>query len=84
MKHMRMLDMLFAGEHPIEFNRKQNRLYINGFEWGTNLSMFDGIQLPGVATLNGRQIVDDAKEEIQRIKEQMSLNHELPVDFMVG
>jgi hypothetical protein len=128
MKHMRMLDMLFAGEHPIEFNRKQNRLYINGFEWGTelkedkyliiesyrrldantyteiyndmflkeyttalfklqwgtNLSKFDGIQLPGGATLNGRQIVEDAKEEIQRIKEQMSLNYELPVDFMVG
>jgi hypothetical protein len=53
-------------------------------QWGTNLSKFDGIQLPGGATLNGRQIVDDAKEEIQRIKEQMSLNHELPVDFMVG
>ena len=30
-------------------------------QWGQNLIKFDGIQLPGGVTLNGRQLVDDAK-----------------------
>jgi hypothetical protein len=127
-QHLRELDFLFSGENPIEFNRKQNRLYINGavwseeftagdyivyeawaaldettyteiyndmfvknymtslfkLQWGQNLSKFDGIALPGGVTMNGRQIMEDAREEIKEIKEQMSLNYELPVDFMVG
>ncbi len=53
-------------------------------QWGMNLSKFEGIQLPGGVTLNGRLILDDARAEIERLKEQMSLSYELPVDFAVG
>ncbi len=53
-------------------------------QWGMNLSKFEGIQLPGGVTLNGRAILEDARVEIDRLKEQMSLSYELPVDYVVG
>lgn len=53
-------------------------------QWGMNLSKFEGVQLPGGVTLNGRAILEDARTEIERLKEQMSLSFELPVDFLVG
>lgn len=53
-------------------------------QWGQNLIKFDGMQLPGGVTLNGRQFYDDATQEIDRLREQMRLTHELPVDFLTG
>ena len=53
-------------------------------QWGMNLSKFEGVQLPGGVTLNGRAILEDARAEIAQLKEQMSTSFELPVDFMVG
>ena len=53
-------------------------------QWGANLIKFEGMQLPGGVTLNGRQIFEDATEEIRLIREQMQLNYEMPVDFYVG
>jgi len=53
-------------------------------QWGMNLSKFEGVQLPGGVTLNGRAILEDAKAEIAQLKEQMSTSFELPVDFLVG
>lgn len=53
-------------------------------QWGQNLIKFEGMQLPGGVTLNGRQIFDDAREEIERLREEIRLNHEFPPDFFVG
>ena len=53
-------------------------------QWGQNLIKFEGIQLPGGITLNGRQLVDDAKEEIQKLEEELRLGYELPVMDMIG
>ena len=53
-------------------------------QWGENLSKFEGVQLPGGVTFNGANILQEAKEEIQFLEEQMSLNYELPVDIMIG
>ena len=53
-------------------------------QWGMNLSKFEGVQLPGGVTLNGRQILEDAKAELAELREQMRLTFEIPVDFMVG
>jgi hypothetical protein len=52
-------------------------------QWGSNLIKFEGMTLPGGVTLNGRQIFDDAKEEIREMEEQMQLRHEMPpLDFV--
>ena len=53
-------------------------------QWGTNLIKFDGMQLPGGVVLNGRQIYDDATGEIERLRENLRLDQELPPDFFVG
>ena len=53
-------------------------------QWGQNLIKFEGMQLPGGITLNGRQLYDDANTELERIEEEVQLKYQLPDDFMVG
>jgi len=53
-------------------------------QWGQNLIKFEGMQLPGGVTLNGRQIYDDAQLDIDRLREAIRSEHEMPADFFVG
>lgn len=53
-------------------------------QWGQNLSKFEGMQLPGGVTISGRQILDEAREEIAKIEEEMQLRYEMPADFFIG
>jgi len=40
--------------------------------------------LPGGVTLNGRQIYDDAVQDIERIEEKIALEYEMPTNFYMG
>lgn len=53
-------------------------------QWGANLIKFEGMQLPGGVTMNGRQIFEDGNQEVQKLREDLRLEHELPVGFFVG
>jgi len=53
-------------------------------QWGQNLIKFEGMVMPGGVTFNGRQLFDDANEEIKELTEEARLNWEKPVDFMTG
>jgi len=53
-------------------------------QWGANLIKFEGMQLPGGVTLNGRQIYEDALQDIERLKEAIRMEHEMPADFFMG
>jgi hypothetical protein len=53
-------------------------------QWGTNLLKFEGMVMPGGVTFNGRQLFDDANEELLKLEEECRLNWEQPVDFYVG
>ena len=53
-------------------------------QWGQILIKFEGMQLPGGVTLNGRQIYDDATQDLERLRERLRLDHETPVDFFIG
>ena len=53
-------------------------------QWGINLLKFEGMQMPGGVTFNGRQIFDDAREEIEKLTEEARLNWEEPIDFYTG
>lgn len=53
-------------------------------QWGQNLIKFEGMLLPGGVTLNGRQIYDDATQEINALQEKIRLEHEMPPDFFIG
>jgi hypothetical protein len=54
------------------------------YQWGSNLTKFTGMQLPGGVTFNGEQILNDARDEIQRLEEDMITSYSLPVHDMVG
>ena len=54
------------------------------YQWGENLSKFQGIALPGGVTLDASQMKQEAQEEIQRLEEESRLNHEMPVLDMIG
>ena len=52
-------------------------------QWGQNLIKFQGVKLPGGVKLNGRQIYDDAMNDLAIIREQMSNTYEIPpLDFI--
>jgi len=53
-------------------------------QWGMNLLKFEGMQMPGGVTFNGRQLFDDATAELEKLEEEARLNWEQPVDFMTG
>lgn len=53
-------------------------------QWGSNLSKFDQIRLPGGVTLNGWQIVQQAEMEIEKIKQDYIVKYSEPLGFIVG
>ena len=53
-------------------------------QWGQNLVKFEGMQLPGGVTLNGRQIIEDARGEIEKIEQKLYNEYDTPPDFFVG
>lgn len=54
------------------------------YQWGSNLTKFTGMQLPGGVQFNGEKIMNDAKEAIEAMEKDMILNYSLPVMDMVG
>ena len=52
--------------------------------WGTNLSKFQGVQLPGGVMLNGQQIFNDAVEEIKALEAEMTNSYSLPIDWYLN
>jgi len=53
-------------------------------QWGSNLSKFDNVALPGGATMRGGEILREAEEELIRLEEEIRLTYELPIDFTIG
>ena len=75
------------GSHTSVFNDMWLKEYTTSLikeQWGQNLIKFEGMQLPGGVTINGRQLYDDAKGEIEALREKIRLEQELPADFFVG
>jgi len=66
--------------NPTQFTDVFNDVWLKKYvtarikeQWGANMSKFEGIQLPGGVTMNGRQILEDAKEEIVKLEEESTL-----------
>ena len=76
---------------PATFTDVYNDMFLKRYvtalfkrQWGANLIKYEGVQLPGGTTLNGRTLFEEAITELRETEEQASLKFELPVDFMVG
>jgi hypothetical protein len=53
-------------------------------QWGENLKKFGGITMPGGVTLNGKEIYDEAIEEINRIEDEIYNLNSLPSEIYTG
>ena len=53
-------------------------------QWGSNLSKYDGVQMPGGVVLRGGQILAEAQSEIDKIEMEVYSQYELPIDFTTG
>jgi hypothetical protein len=63
---------------------KQYTTALIKYQWGSNLSKFAGIQLPGGVTLDGPRIMQEAQAEIDKLEEQMHVINVLPGEIMMG
>ena len=76
---------------PTQYIEVYNDLFLKKYctalikrQWGENLKKFEGVQLPGGVTLNGKTIYDEAIDEINKIEEEMNLKWELPPDGFIA
>ena len=53
-------------------------------QWGSNLTKFVGMQLPGGVQFNGEQILQQGLDEKQRLEDEMISSYSLPVHDMTG
>lgn len=53
-------------------------------QWGQNMSKFEGMQLPGGVTISGRQIYDDAMQEIETILQKFREEQDVGPMFFMG
>ena len=54
------------------------------YQWGTHLTKFTGLQLPGGVQFNGEKILDDAERTLDKMEQEMISSYSLPVMDMVG
>ena len=76
---------------PNDYTRVYNDHFLKKYatallkrQCGQNLMKFQGVKLPGGIELNGRQIYDDAINDLAIIREQMSNTYEIPPLDMIG
>ena len=53
-------------------------------QWGTNLSKYEGLQLPGGVTYSGATLMQEATTEIETLETQMQMNYEEMPQFLIG
>jgi len=82
---------VFSIINPATYVDVFNDLYLKKYltalikrQWGANLMKFQDFQLPGGITMNGRQIYEDAIEEIQGLEEECRLIWAMPDNFLMG
>ena len=82
---------VFSIINPATYVDVFNDLYLKKYltalikrQWGANLMKFQDFQLPGGITFNGRQIYEDAIEEIQGLEEECRLIWAMPDNFLMG
>jgi hypothetical protein len=54
------------------------------YQWGSNLSKFAGIQMPGGVTLDGPRIMQEAHTEIEKLEEDMHVLNVMPSEMYMG
>lgn len=53
-------------------------------QWGSNLTKFTGLNLPGGVQFNGEKIYDDATKEIAELEQEMQTTYRMPPQMFIG
>lgn len=76
---------------PSSYTKIFNELWVKDYAtamikkyWGTNLTKYQNVQLPGGITMNGEMIYNNALDEIKHYDEQLRTTYELPPLDMIG
>ena len=79
------------GLDPEIYTDAYNNEWLKGYvealfqqQWGQNLSKYDGVQMLGGVTLNGRQILEDARNKKEALIQELHSRYELPPMDLVG
>lgn len=54
------------------------------YQWGSNLSKFAGIQMPGGITLDGPRIMNEALEEMKELEDDAKSTLSMPSEIFIG
>lgn len=54
------------------------------YQWGSNLTKFIGMSMPGGVQFNGERILTDSQQEIEKMEQEMINSYSLPVLDMIG
>lgn len=52
-------------------------------QWGTNFKKFDGLQLPGGVSVDGKGLYQEANDEIKELENEL-MNKAAPLEFFLG
>jgi hypothetical protein len=81
----------FALIDPLDWTEIYNNQWIKEYttalikrQWGSNLSKYNGFQLPSGMTLDGATILQTALQEIEQLELELQTTWSLPLDFAVG
>ena len=76
---------------PTDYNDVWNDRWLQRYatelikkQWGSNLTKFIGMQLPGGVQFNGEKIYNDSHEAIDKLESEMISSYSLPVTDMIG
>jgi len=84
---MEVLTLVDPETHTQVYNDKFIKDYTTQLikqQWGMNMMKFEGMQLPGGVTMNGRQYYEDATAELEKLEEKLRSENEFPPDFFMG
>lgn len=75
---------------PADYNKIWSDRFLRDYatalvkkQWGQNLVKYEGVQMPGGVTLNGRAIYDEGNREATQLEETIQAKFELPPEFLV-
>ena len=76
---------------PTTWTEIYNQMWVKDYaaakikkQWGSNMTKFQNVQMPGGVTLNGEMIYNDAVEELKILDEQLRQVWETPPLDMIG
>ena len=79
--------LIYTFQHPEIWKDRWLARYATALikkQWGSNLTKFTGMVLPGGIQFNGMAILSDAESEIQQLENEMITSFSLPVQDMIG